>query len=404
MKQSIFYILFLVSILFLSCSSNPDKGKTGGEKMDEAQVNTNSQQDIPQSTSEVFPTEKANFYAHYRGTINNNIPIHLNLVRTGDKISGYYYYDKFQIPIKLSSGKLDEATGKFSFIEYTPTQERSGSVVAQFQGKKISGNWMDADSSQQFPLELVQSMDAYSLPMDVFHEEDISALLKGKTETPTITFIRTVLMPNSNYGGSEKEQIYKIFEAFLGDDTSVISGNPYATIEKMKEISVKDYRETNIELYEEEPDMFGTSMNWSEVAHILPMYNDNDLLSIRQEWYSYTGGAHGNFGASNYAINLKTGKEIKLNDLFLEQNQSQLSDIIEQKILEQQHKFIGEQASLQDAGFFVEEINPTENFYLTKKGIGFYYSPYEIAPYAAGAIEVFVPFSDCKHLMKKDFL
>jgi hypothetical protein len=325
-------------------------------------------------------------------------------MRAGESIRGYYYYDKYQIPIKLNSGKLDETTGKFSFIEYTPTQERSGSVFAQFQGKKIVGRWMDADSSQQFPIELVKSMDAYSLPMEVFHEEDISALLKGKTKTPTLTFIRTILMPDASYGGSEKEPIYQIFESFLGDDTSVIKGNPYATIEKMKDISVQDYRESNLDLYEEDPDMFESTMNWSEVAHTLPIYNDNDLLSVRQEWYSYTGGAHGNYGSSNYAINLKTGKRIKLEDLFLEGSQDELSSIIEQKILEQQRKFIGERASLQDAGFFVAEIKPTDNFYLTQKGIGFYYSPYEIAPYVMGAIEVFVPFTDCKGLIKKNFL
>lgn len=400
MKNLAFAILLVAYTFLFSCSSNPDKGNTG-----EAQSNMGSPQDTSQLKGAIYPTEKANFYAHYRGTLNNTIPIHLNLVRVGDKIRGYYYYDKFQIPIKLNSGELNEATGKFSFIEYTPSQERSGSMVAQFQGKKISGTWMDADSSQRFPIDLVQSMDAYSLPMEVFHEEDISALLKGKTkETPTLTFIRTVLMPDTNYGGEEKEQIYKIFESFLGDDTSVIKGNPFATIEKMKTVSVNDYRESNLKLYQENPDMFGASMNWSEVAHMLPMYNDNDLLSIRQEWYSYSGGAHGNYGASNYAINLKTGKRIKLEDLFQKGSQSALSEIVEQKILEQQRKFIGERATLQDAGFFVEEIKPTENFYLTKKGIGFYYSPYEIAPYVIGAIEVFVPFSDCKHLMKKDFL
>ncbi len=400
MKNLVSYIFFLASILLFSCSSNPEKGST-----DEAQNNTDSLQDTSQSNQEIYPTKKANFYAHYQGTINGTIPIHLNLVRAGDKIRGYYYYDKFQIPIKMSSGELNEATGKFSFIEYTPTQERSGNVVAQFQGNKISGTWMDADSSQRFPMELVQSMDAYSLPMEVFHEEDISALLKGKTkETPTLTFIRTVLMPDMSYGGSEKESIYKIFESFLGDDTSVISGNPFATIEKMKNLSVEDYRESNLKLYKENPDMFGASMDWSEVAHTLPIYNDNDLLSIQQEWYSYTGGAHGNYGASNYAINLKTGKRIRLADLFLKTSQSELSDIIEQKILEQQAKYIGEQTTLLEAGFSVEEIKPTENFYLTEKGIGFHYSPYEIAPYAIGSIEVFIPFSDCKHLMKKDFL
>lgn len=398
MKKTTFCLLAFATILFFGCSSESDNGDSEKEK------NANGSSGNTTEKIEIYPTEQANFYAHYRGTFNSTIPIHMNLIKFGNKVSGYYYYDKYQIPIRMSDGQLDEPTGKFSFIEYTPTQERSGSVSAKFEGNKITGFWFDADSSQKFPIELTQSMDAYSVPMDVFHEESIFELIKGKKDSPNITYIQTELMPSASYSGSEKEQLYQTFESFLGDDTTVVKGNPYATIEKLRNASVKDYRDSNTELYKENPEMFSATMNWSQVSHSYIMYNEEDLLSVRQEGYTYSGGAHGNYGALNHAIDLKTGKKIKLQDIFKKENYKEITKIIKQKILDQQVKFIGEGKSLADAGFFVEEIKPTDNFYLTKKGIGFYYSPYEIAPYVIGSVEVFIPFTDLKSYVKNEFM
>ena len=50
--------------------------------------------------------------------------------------------------------------------------------------------------------------------------------------------------------------------------------------------------------------------------------------------------------------------------------------------------------SLKEAGLFEEKIKPNNNFYITGKGLGFSYSPYEIGPYAMGEINIFIPFSE----------
>ena len=43
------------------------------------------------------------------------------------------------------------------------------------------------------------------------------------------------------------------------------------------------------------------------------------------------------------------------------------------------------------ASFFNEDPQMTENFYLDDKGVHFIYQPYEIAPFATGTVDVFVP-------------
>jgi len=55
-----------------------------------------------------------------------------------------------------------------------------------------------------------------------------------------------------------------------------------------------------------------------------------------------------------------------------------------------------------DAGFFVEYIDPTDNFYVTKDGMGFFYNQYEVAPYALGPIEIFVSYRDLNRILRED--
>jgi hypothetical protein len=57
--------------------------------------------------------------------------------------------------------------------------------------------------------------------------------------------------------------------------------------------------------------------------------------------------------------------------------------------------------SLADAGFFSDTIKPADNFYITRDGIGFYYNQYDIAPYASGAFDIFIPFSELNDVLIK---
>ena len=56
--------------------------------------------------------------------------------------------------------------------------------------------------------------------------------------------------------------------------------------------------------------------------------------------------------------------------------------------------------SLAEGGLFENHIEPNDNFYLTGKGIGFTYMPYEIGPYAMGEINIFIPFREVEKYLK----
>jgi hypothetical protein len=48
---------------------------------------------------------------------------------------------------------------------------------------------------------------------------------------------------------------------------------------------------------------------------------------------------------------------------------------------------------LQTGGFFEDTVTAPDNFFLAEPGLGFHWDPYEIAPYAAGPVEVIIPYN-----------
>lgn len=113
-------------------------------------------------------------------------------------------------------------------------------------------------------------------------------------------------------------------------------------------------------------------------------------------WYSYLGGAHPNHGANTYYFDITTGRELKLVDLVQGPNLVKLSALATAAFKKERKV-----KSAVEGGLFEEQIRlkGTESFYITDKGITLAFSPYEIAPYAVGDIEIAIPLADLKPLI-----
>jgi len=123
--------------------------------------------------------------------------------------------------------------------------------------------------------------------------------------------------------------------------------------------------------------------------------SSNTFLSmyIFSEYYGF-GAAHGQHGISVINIDLKTGNQLKLKDVLVDNYKSALKALGKRKFLEQNGN---------DEGWFLEDGQPfelPEVFSITRKGITFTYQVYEIGPYAAGAPEVFLSIKDLGSLLK----
>lgn len=138
--------------------------------------------------------------------------------------------------------------------------------------------------------------------------------------------------------------------------------------------------------------------------------NKDGILSVHSIGYYYKGGAHGTTEIIPYNLNLKTGKEIKLLDLF--KDKYDYKKIINEKILEQRTRIDEEYKKefIKNGGkkeeyrsIFFESfkgIDDNTKFYITDNCIVIYYASYEIAPYAFGIPTFEISFNDLKDGLK----
>lgn len=115
-----------------------------------------------------------------------------------------------------------------------------------------------------------------------------------------------------------------------------------------------------------------------------------DRLSLYVDYYQYTGGAHGLTERRAYNIDLKTGKELTLKDLFSDDCNYQ-EDI---------NRFIQNQINAHPESYFTDpetggftDIAEDQSFYLEDEFLVIYFGLYEIAPYASGIPEFRIPLN-----------
>jgi hypothetical protein len=128
------------------------------------------------------------------------------------------------------------------------------------------------------------------------------------------------------------------------------------------------------------------------------LYNRGGILSFAVYVSAFTGGAHGYETTSFYSLHVGTAERITEKDIFTEDSEKDIADLIVKEICVQYG--VDDPIQLEEKGFFnVNEILPNGNFYLDDKGITYVFNTYEIAAYAVGAIEVHLPYAKIKHFL-----
>lgn len=112
-------------------------------------------------------------------------------------------------------------------------------------------------------------------------------------------------------------------------------------------------------------------------------YLSENIASINNYIYSYTGGAHGMYVTMHEVYTLDNGEKLKIEDILINVNDLSLLNKVRQKLLSMANEDEGisyfnlDELSLQD-----------NNFYITSNGLVFTWGVYEIAPYSTGESEV----------------
>ena len=143
---------------------------------------------------------------------------------------------------------------------------------------------------------------------------------------------------------------------------------------------------------------YGAGLGYEDETASYVLCQQGNLLSLGFYHYNFSGGAHGNYGTTGASYDLRTGRRLRYDDIFLPAAQAQLPALLGRAV----RPLVGLKPSEPlDQQLFVKQMPVTHNVYLTPGGVEFIYGPYEIASYAQGALRVFLPLAQVQSLLRE---
>jgi len=251
------------------------------------------------------------------------------------------------------------------------------------------------------------SQNAGALKFDSIQVNE-TAHLFGDTAKPACNLIIKMEYAIKSSDNKLKDSLNSIFlSACFGDKYK--SMTPKAAVAAYTEKYIKDYRSDLEPMYnkdeadkESESSVGAWYSYYKEVNSHVQLYTKH-LLVYRTDYNEYTGGAHGMYTSNFLNMDLHTLHPVHLDDLFVSDYQEALTDLLWNQLMADNKVTTHE--ALEDLGYAsTGDLGPTENFYLAKNGITFYFNVYDITPYAMGPVEITLPYDIMDHLLKKDVM
>jgi peptidoglycan-N-acetylmuramic acid deacetylase PdaC-like protein/uncharacterized protein DUF3298 len=264
------------------------------------------------------------------------------------------------------------------------------SIIDMITLKNLSGNFNHSNNT----LSLLKSEIHFSL---LGTYEDRKHELNGKLQLGTEEYdlnlheVASVLCSEKKLNRLETKIEYPIFlmESDFLNQINKIQNNDLNT-------KSKEFFAEGLEYWLKTPEFF---VGYSLFCQNEIEYYSENLISLLQTKYAYTGGAHGNtkFHVFNYYAQNDSIKTIKLDDLFLPE-QDFITDLSNMciKVLKQKNASYVVDGSINKIS--AEEL---QNFTFTMKSLNFHFEQYLMGCYAEGTFTVEISWQDLKKYMKK---
>lgn len=161
-----------------------------------------------------------------------------------------------------------------------------------------------------------------------------------------------------------------------------------------------------IQSWVSDPETYDYDFSYEYTEEISCARADTSVLSFSIYCSDYEGGAHPGEGQKSENFDGQTGEHLSLSDVLTEDplSSERLAALIANGMYadEEVYSMLYDTAEIpQNAKKLVEEGT---NWYFTQDGMVFYFSPYAIAPYAAGIIEIKVPYAALSTIVKDQYL
>ena len=324
---------------------------------------------------------------YFKGSIGTSLDLQMKLVRSGDQLTGSYFYQRIGTKIDLR-GTVDK-DGNVSLEEFDPSGKQTGIFKGLWQIDaatgmvSIAGNW-----SKPLNDKNADKKTAFSI-----HEEPIS--LTGDAELVT-----------KQIKESNKKLMYEIAVQY-----PQLSGSANPNFDKFNQTvrgsinkKVAAFKKEVAPQPDDEPRPEGSMGSDLSVSYTVELAQD-DLVSVDFSMSSYyQGAAHPNAFSEAINFDLKNGKQLKLSDLF-KPGAKYLAAISAYCVADLKKQSKAKDNMLDDSTI-QSGAGPTaknyESWSITKRGIGINFDPYQVGPYAAGPQYVLVPYSALKEMINPD--
>ncbi|HEX8138525.1 MAG TPA: DUF3298 domain-containing protein [Pyrinomonadaceae bacterium] len=310
----------------------------------------------------------------------------MTLRREDNSLSGSYFYLKSGSANKLSlRGEID-AKGQFTMQEFDSSGKQTGEFKGTWKddpnqsGASLEGEWRKPNAKENQWFSASEQMLSFTNGTQVVNRR-ISESVKAKRLDLSAEYPE--LMGGANASGFNQLVKSRITNELAGFKKQMMAMS--AEDLKMLPAGVNNYLDIgyNIE------------------------YADNDLISVSFLEGNFTGGVHPNYNYFTVTYDLKTGKELKLSELFrpgakyLEAVSAYAIKDLQSRKMPESDENMGLAQDIFAEGATAKAEN-YQNWNLTKKGLMFTFDPYQVGPYAAGSQTVIVPYARLKEMAKPD--
>lgn len=385
-----YFVLFTAILSFISCK-NQDKNN----------------EVVPSSADSLLITKKTSLsdpysYTMLEGTIAGKSVI-MHLLRNNDQIDANYYYTEQGQTIFLFKNWEKENLDSIYLMENTDDGSGlSPQISLHIDKDSVSGIWESANGNTVYPIHLKESNAHLSLQFSAINYTDSAAYLGFITDTPMLRSSITLLMAKDN--NASANWFNNTFKKLLDKgNRKYASLNLLQTAQAIIKEAKDNYNaDVDSSLVGVETDSKNTThyfLNREYLTKSNIIYNSNNYVVLSIFNYAYTGGAHGNYATSMHCLDIQNQKKLTLGDIIT------IDSIVLQHLLEKYYRVqyhIPEKTPL-SARLFANNLEANNNFYFSPKGLGFIYTPYEIAPYAEGEINIWIPFSELQPYLTPEF-
>lgn len=242
---------------------------------------------------------------------------------------------------------------------------------------------------------------------DVFNDQDSQACSICTTVTSQGTQANAnyhLIWPGSGFSDAQRSFVENVIEKDVSNLNYTVD-DPHQFINQLNDTFFTQYNNTQQTWNASDTNSFGPLKWWSYIDMKLIKNNDS-IFSLEILTDKYEGWAHEVIHDDHWVMDVQNMKIFQLNDMInLFENGQYLQNILEHHLRLQYH--IPDGVALNDGShggiLFDPHLALPKNFYFTKSGIHFLYNTYEVASFAVGPIDLFVPYTEIHSILEPPF-